>query len=210
MKTYIQYGCGFSAPKEWTNFDVSPTLRLQKIPLLGNLLVPSSRRFPANVRYGNIVNGLPGVAPNSADAIYCSHVLEHLSLEDCRTALRNTFQILKPGGKFRLVVPDLEILSEGYLERLHNGDREAGIRFIQYTMMGAKSQPKGFMQKLKGSLSNAHHLWMWDHEGMMVEMEKVGFKQIRRCQFNDSDWEAFRLVEDETRFVNAVALEASK
>lgn len=210
MKTYIQYGCGFSAPQEWTNFDVSPTLRIQKVPLLGSMLVPSAKRFPANVRYGNIVNGLPGVAANSADAVYCSHVLEHLSLEDCRTALRNTFSILKPGGKFRLVVPDLEILSEGYLERLHKGDREAGIRFIQYTLMGAKTQPKGFFQRLKGTLSNAHHLWMWDHDGLTVEMEKVGFKQIRRCQFNDSDWDAFKLVEDESRFVNAVALEATK
>jgi hypothetical protein len=32
-KIYIQYGCGLSAPKEWTNFDVSPTLRIQKLPI---------------------------------------------------------------------------------------------------------------------------------------------------------------------------------
>ena len=24
---YVQYGCGLCAPKEWVNFDVSPTLR---------------------------------------------------------------------------------------------------------------------------------------------------------------------------------------
>ena len=34
---YIHYGCGLDAPKEWINFDASPTLRLQKTPLLGLL-----------------------------------------------------------------------------------------------------------------------------------------------------------------------------
>ena len=37
-KIYVQYGCGLSAPKEWINFDVSPTLRIQKTPILGSIL----------------------------------------------------------------------------------------------------------------------------------------------------------------------------
>ena len=81
-KLYVQYGCGLSAPKEWVNFDVSPTLRLQKIPVVGNWLKKSSKVvFPSNVLYGDIVKGLP-VADNSCDGVYCSHTLEHLSLED--------------------------------------------------------------------------------------------------------------------------------
>ena len=36
-KKYVQYGCGLSAPNEWINFDVSPTLRIQKIPIIGSL-----------------------------------------------------------------------------------------------------------------------------------------------------------------------------
>ncbi|MCI5142460.1 MAG: methyltransferase type 11, partial [Candidatus Electrothrix sp. ATG1] len=32
-KQFIHYGCGLSAPESWLNFDASPTLRLQRIPL---------------------------------------------------------------------------------------------------------------------------------------------------------------------------------
>ena len=108
-KLYVQYGCGLSAPKEWQNFDASPTLRLQRLPIFGALLKKQLNVvFPKEVRYGDIVKGLP-LKENSCSGIYCSHVLEHLALKDFRTALINTYKILKPGGVFRCLVPDLEI-----------------------------------------------------------------------------------------------------
>jgi len=104
---YVQYGCGWSAPVGFRNFDASPTLRFERLPLLGKLYTKNNSRFPENVEYGDIVKGLP-VPPTSCEAVYCSHVLEHLSLDDFRKALRNTHRILKSGGTFRLVVPDLD------------------------------------------------------------------------------------------------------
>ncbi len=90
---YVQYGCGLCVPPAWTNFDASPTLRIQRIPLLGPLLTRKGFRFPDNALYVDIVNGLP-VAPESCHAVYCSHVLEHQSLEDCRSAVHNTFSYI--------------------------------------------------------------------------------------------------------------------
>src|ERR1700744_65996 len=108
---YVQYGSGLWAPVEWTNFDASPALRLQRLPVLGSLGPVRSPKFPANVLYGDIVKGLP-VTPRSFRAIYCSHVLEHLSLNDFRVALRNTRTLLQDRGIFRLVVPDLRVAAE--------------------------------------------------------------------------------------------------
>ncbi|MES2692496.1 MAG: methyltransferase domain-containing protein [Verrucomicrobiota bacterium] len=104
--SHIQYGCGHEAPPSWQNFDSSPTIVLERIPLLNLLYSKNAVRFPAHVRRGNIVRGLP-VPAESADAVYCSHTLEHLALDEFRTALRNTYAILKPGGTFRFVLPDL-------------------------------------------------------------------------------------------------------
>ncbi|MCB0428967.1 MAG: hypothetical protein KDD54_02555 [Flavobacteriales bacterium] len=72
---YVQYGCGLSAPEKWLNFDASPTLRIQKIPVLGQILRKKLNVvFPDNVIYGDIVKGLP-IEVDSCEGVYCSHVV---------------------------------------------------------------------------------------------------------------------------------------
>jgi SAM-dependent methyltransferase len=120
MGTYVQYGCGLSSPPGRINFDVSPTLRMQRLPLIGSLFKHGPTIFPEGVCVGDIVAGLP-LPDGSADGVYASHVLEHLSYDDFWVALRNTHRLLKPGGLFRLVVPDLEMRARKYLNQLDDG-----------------------------------------------------------------------------------------
>ena len=95
---YVQYGCGNVAISGWQNFDASPTLRIQKLPFIGRLLQSKLNVvFDDEVLYGDIVRGLH-IPAECVDGVFCSHVLEHLSLEDFHTALDNTFKILKRGG----------------------------------------------------------------------------------------------------------------
>jgi len=47
---YIQYGCGHRAPETWTNFDSSPTIVLERLPLAGRFIEkrgPLSGQRPA-------------------------------------------------------------------------------------------------------------------------------------------------------------------
>lgn len=166
----VQYGCGLSAPLTWRNFDASPTLRLQKV--FGRLI--PGPRFPKNAEYGNIVKGLP-IPAGSCDAIYASHVLEHLALNDFRAALANTYRHLKPGGLFRLVLPDLEHLTKDYVA---NGD---AMRFMDQTCLGLTER-----NLLRQRFGNSHHLWMWDFQSMSKELVQAGFMNIRRAAFGDS------------------------
>src|SRR5260370_40482060 len=106
MSEYVHYGCLFCAPQTWLNFDASPTLRFERLPVIGRLYSKNGDRFPSNVRYGDIVRGLP-VREASCRGLYCSHVLEHLALNDCRRALRHSFSYLHPLGAFRLVLRNL-------------------------------------------------------------------------------------------------------
>jgi SAM-dependent methyltransferase len=215
MGLYVQYGCGASCPDGWMNFDASPTLRLQRLPFLGSLFRRGDIVFPAGVRYGDIVEGLP-LADNSVDAAYASHVLEHLALADFRLALRNTFRMLKPGGVFRLVVPDLAARARKYVAMADHGGTDASSWLMRTTYLGEEQRPRGLQARARSLLGNRAHRWMWDAGSLSEELRQAGFVAIRPCRFNDADDPAFRQVEEADRFhdgtigVDECALEARK
>lgn len=202
----VQFGCGQSCPEEWINYYASPTLRLQGIPVLGSILLAGRAKFPKGVRFGDITDQLPE-RTGSVDNLYCSHVLKHLSLEDFRLALKESHRILKPGGTFRLVMPDLAKLAQWYLDTPGPG---ASIKFMRHSLLGIESRPKSVFGRMKESLGNSRHLWLWDHKETIAELEEVGFAQVRACEIGDSNIDAFDLMEEKSRFLDAVALQAVK
>jgi hypothetical protein len=203
---YVHYGCLFCAPDTWTNFDASPTLRFERLPLIGRLYTKNGQRFPANVRYGNIVRGLP-VREDSCRGLYCSHVLEHLSLNDCRRALRNSFAYLEPGGVFRLVLPDLEVLARTYLA---DGTSGASHGFMRQSMLGFEERNRGLRGLVYSWLGNSHHLWMWDYKSLEHELKQAGFRNVRRAAFGDAQDPRFCDVEDKGRFDGCLAIECKR
>jgi SAM-dependent methyltransferase len=208
MSLFVQYGAGLCGPEGWLNYDASPMILLQRTPLLK--LLPLARRgapYPRTVRFGDVVKGLP-VRDASADLVYCSHTLEHLSLADCRTALRETFRMLRPAGVFRAVLPDLRHLCEEYL-RHASEDPGAAVAFLRDTHLGRTVTPRGWA-RLRDFFSRDAHLWMWDYPAMRVELAAAGFREIRPARFGDSAYAAFREVEAPHRWENALGFEAIK
>jgi hypothetical protein len=215
---YVQYGCGFSVGEGWLNFDASPTLRVERIPLFGGriaaVLSGNRQRFPASVRYGDICKALL-VPAGTADGVYASHILEHLSLADCRIAIRNTYTMLSKGGVFRLIVPDLLERARRYVAIAQYSPEAAG-QFLQATMLGKELRPRGLLAVLRELIGNSGHLWMWDETSISEELSSVGFKNIRRCSFRDSGIPMFDAVEEDSRFydtnlnIRECAIEARK
>jgi hypothetical protein len=204
---YVQYGCGQSAPDGWRNFDASPTLRLQKLPIFGVFF--QGRQFPhfaPNVEYGDIVTGLP-LPKGCCRAIYSSHVLEHLSFEDCLIALRNTYSYIEDGGVFRLVIPDLEQLARDYLSAT---DERASVMFMEQSKLGTAVRRRGIKALTRELLGNSKHLWMWDFKSLSTELKRVGFRNIRRAEFGDSPEPRFAEVEELARWQNCLGLECIK
>lgn len=208
---YVHYGCGINAPLEWLNFDVSPTLRIQKTPIINFFLkTKHNTNFPKNVRFGNIVKGLP-ISDNSCNGVYCSHVLEHLTLHDCRKAIKNSYKILKKNGIFRCVVPDLEYITRKYINNIDNGNNDtASINFIDDTLLGTREKHNGLVLFLRNIYGNSKHLWMWDKHSLSKELRDAGFTKLRNCKYNDSKDKMFLKVEKRERFKNSVAIEAIK
>ncbi len=203
---YVQFGAGFHGPKAWENFDASPTVRIRRgLPIIGPLLT-RKHDISSHIRYGDILKGLP-VAAGTAKGVYSSHVLEHLSLQDLRVALKNTFALLAPGGTFRLVLPDLEEHIKTYLA---DQDPRRAVHFVEATKMGRDRRPKTPMGMLHDLLGHEHHLWMWDERSLTQELLEAGFQDVRRARLGDSRDAAFLAVEKPERWDGCLGLECVK
>lgn len=95
----LNIGCGDTYHPGWVNIDVKPASK--------------------EILYHDVVTPLP-FEGGCFDACYCSHVLEHLSLDEARFLLCEIHRVLKPGGVIRLVVPDLEGVVRAYLSALEH------------------------------------------------------------------------------------------
>jgi SAM-dependent methyltransferase len=178
-------------------------LRIERAYGLRSVLRASiGHLFPPNVRSGDIARGLP-VADGSAHGVYCSHVLEHVPRDDIPAVLRNTFRLLRPGGVFRLVVPDLQWRVARYLASASGGDATAADTLIESCLLGARSRPSTPASWLRRQFGSSAHLWMYDFAALRHLLGEAGFDQIRRCTLGDSDDPMFALVEEADRFYEA-------
>jgi SAM-dependent methyltransferase len=162
------------------NYDVSPTLRLSKVPGVKQLLrLPD---WPAAAQYGDVVKGLP-LGDASCQRLYCDQVLEHLAKEDVLTALRECRRLLAPGGVFRLFVPDLKAIAQSYLDMQNEA---AADWFLETAGLGFERRPRTLMQRVREWLGNSRHLWSWDDLSMGKALRDCGFESPRVVQYRDS------------------------
>jgi predicted SAM-dependent methyltransferase len=93
----LNLGCGTRYRSDWVNIDIAPV--------------------STDVARVDIKSRLP-FENASFDAVYHSHVLEHLSPDEGTQLIRECARILKPGGILRIAVPDLEEIVKTYLKKI--------------------------------------------------------------------------------------------
>jgi hypothetical protein len=93
----VNLGCGTVYHPAWINLDTAPCgPEVQRCDARGGLPFPDA----------------------SIDAVYHSHLLEHLDADSARAFLGECHRVLRPGGILRVVVPDLEGIAQAYLREL--------------------------------------------------------------------------------------------
>jgi len=209
-KLYVQYGAGSEAVKGWLSFDASPTLRLQKIPIVGRLLRNKLNCiFDHDIQFGDVVKGLP-LNPESVDGLFCSHVLEHLSYVDCLTALKNSFAYLKRGGVFRILVRDLAYYIDNYQQMQSSGNPDliskSSYMFCRDTYLGLEVSRSSIRHRLLDAFGGSAHRWMWDEPGLTNARENHGFVNIKRFQQDVCEDEMFLRPERKHQFGNQEGL----
>ena len=211
----LNLGCGLSSPPGWVNVDGSWNARLAKHPAIRRMLsrlslVPSGKAeipWSSSIFIHNIRNPLP-FSNGSATAIYASHVLEHLYLEDGQNLMTECFRVLQPGGVLRVVVPDLRAIVEEYLG---NGvsekkgtdsesPRPADLFNQRLLMRWPTPASSNLFYRLYDSWEDFHsHKWMYDEDSLVALFSKKGFVEVERKDCFQSRIAGIRDVEDRSR-----------
>jgi predicted SAM-dependent methyltransferase len=130
----LNLGCGLTYNIHWDNYDLFPSSdSVSEIDLL--------KPFPFE--------------SETYSYCYCSHVIEHLHRSYVTSFLSEIFRIMRRGGIFRVVVPDLEGIVRKYLlelEKAAAGDESAIPRHewmtIELLDQMTRSFSGGFMGRL--------------------------------------------------------------
>jgi SAM-dependent methyltransferase len=112
----LHLGCGTRTPADWLNVDAALGARLAKLRPLRPLL-RAIGAFRLEWSDAIVIHDLRRPFPwpdASAEAIYSSHTLEHLSKRDGARFLDECARVLAPGGVLRIAVPDLALVIADY------------------------------------------------------------------------------------------------
>jgi predicted SAM-dependent methyltransferase len=162
-KRRINIGCGGYGHAGWLNCDFDPLGR-------DYLFVDASRPLP-----------FPDAC---ADFIFTEHMIEHLTLSDAQGFLGECARVLKPGGRIRVAMPDL--------------DRFLGL-FTRRDALGAAYQEwlsdayfpdipyRSEAMVLNNMLSNFGHRFVFDEKTMRLALETAGFTAVQRCPIGQSE-----------------------
>lgn len=110
-----------------------------------------------------------------------------------------------------MVMPDLKRLVEAYSNNLQTTPKTAATTFIIDSGMSEIGiRKRGILSSIKRSIGNSLHMSLWDYDSTINELEKCGFTEIRKAEFNDSSNPDFIAVESESRFSGSIALECTR
>jgi len=177
----VNIGCGQTPTPGWHNIDNSYSIRLAKHPSLITVLEKlglvgeGQRNFASyatrsNILWGDATKRIQ-FPDDFVEAIYTSHMIEHLDRQESIAFLKEAHRILAPRGVIRVAVPDLRKLVYQYLVE---GDADS---FIEKTLL-TRNRPKALIEKLKYLvIGDRHHLWMYDGQSMIRTLYMLGFSR---------------------------------
>ncbi len=158
----------------WINTDVTPHLRVARVPglawLLRRLGIMGEQRYEQHcrgvfrqMRRLDVSRRFPW-PDGSVAAAYCSHLLEHLYPEEAERCVAEVARVLRPGGVFRIAVPDLDAIVRAY-------DAAEPERFLDAIFEGRHRHDK-----------NRHH-WHYNEALLRALLTRAGFASVRRCEY---------------------------
>jgi predicted SAM-dependent methyltransferase len=176
-KVYVHLGCGGINDPRFVNVDAMP--------------------WP-HVHHVGDVEKLPMLSSDSADLIYVSHCLEHISFIRVPEVLQEWRRVLKPGGWLRISVPDFDFILKVY------DDNQRSINSIEQTLLGGQDYPFNF------------HKSAYNRERLESLLKAFGFDGVREWRPDGDalatldDWSRRTIVVNGKNYPISLNLEARK
>jgi SAM-dependent methyltransferase len=174
----LQLGAFDQTCEGWVNTDVTPHLLLARVPGLARVLhavgVLDEQRWRQHragtfraLRWLDVSR--PFRFPDASfDAVYCSHMLEHLHPDVAEHCLHEAHRVLSTGGVLRLAVPDLDAMVADY-------DPADPDQFLWGVFQGRGARAK----------RSARHWWHYNAVSLEALLGRLGFSQVYRCEFQE-------------------------
>jgi len=179
----LQLGTSHNPLPGWLNTDVVPESD-------DVVYLDATRTFP--------------FADNVFDYIACEHMIEHVDHAGAMTMLRESFRVLKPGGRIRIATPNLRVLTG-----LCTSDPTAAQKkYVDW--IAKKLEPEPLDCKAAFVLNNAFRAWghqfIYDPETLQATMARCGFTGLKSYAPGVSDDPNLRGIEAHGREIGDEAI----
>ena len=178
----LQLGAGNARHDGWLNTDIEAGE--------GLAYLDASKPFP--------------LADGSMHYIASEHVIEHLSYEDGKVMLAESFRVLAPGGKVRVATPNLL----RFIELFQKDPSEPARVFAEGKLAWHEwpKEPPSAAIILNLQLSSWGHKFTYDPETLEAALARAGFTSIRQFEMSESDDPVLDGFEARTTGVNAATV----
>ena len=130
--------------------------------------------------------GLP-LPDGSVERIYSEHAIEHFTLEEGQSLLRECRRVLRPGGVLRVATPDLSAVFRAY--------EQASWQRQSHPHWPDLDQIDSAVRFVNCAFHSWGHQYLYDFDELARRLRAAGFSTIRRCVIGESEHADLRLLE---------------
>ncbi|HKU45132.1 MAG TPA: methyltransferase domain-containing protein [Polyangiales bacterium] len=177
----LHLGCGGRLLPDWLNSDFVVSLRKlfnQRLPLVQ---IDCTRRLD--------------IPNDSFDYIYSEHMHEHLDYAAGSGLLREVWRVLKPGGKVRIAVPDLDFYFRMFRTERSFEEYPTAFRDQIWQTNGLNGAPLDKATFLNFLFKGSDHKYIYTRSALESQVAAAGFIDTRVCEPGKSDTPELRDLE---------------
>lgn len=160
--------------------------------------------YGADLRYPLLIDD------RSVDGIFTEHTFEHLAFDDVLRLVGECFRVLKPGGRIRVIVPDVSI----FVARYQANDLAWFREWERVTLLPRGRKLVTPMQAISFVTQEYGHRSAWDFASLAKVLGDTGFIEVEAAAYRhgrdprllrDKDADSRRLVSLYAEAVKPVA-----